>query len=782
MKTIRLILLFFIITRSLQLFAQGDLEVTPVQFEEGDLSANENETKRRDDASGMGNAAILKIQTNIQGLTFEPDGLGFVGAPVYKTGVVWLYLPKGAKKFDIYSDKGSKRGILYGRPIENGMVYSMTVSLPKGSGGANKIERKSQLVSFRSVPEGALVILDDDSTERLGPTPFDKVLPLGVHTYRYELENYQNSAGRFELTKDKEKVINEQMKPNFGFVYVESSPESGAQIVVNKSALKDKSTPTLTDALKPGFHTVYVSMKDGMYKTGSLKVEVKAGDTTKVNIPMPVNYANVTITTNPSASIYIDNKPKDGDKWSGRVVVGEHIFEARIGSGEKYIKAQNVQTLEAGGNVTIELTPTPRTGTLEVKTEPSNAKIIINGSDKDQDGKPYGFTPMMGISGIKLFMGKNTISFEKEGFSFTPKEIDIAENEITEIEEKLEKGTGIFIESSPSNATVKIDGKLMGKTPLNIGMDFGSHDIVLEKEEYTTTTTKFNVDAKQNKFNFTLYPVGESINITSSYVTASVYINEVYVGTTPVNNYKIKYGSHKIKLTASGYKDKTENLSVNPGGSKDFSYTLEYKTTLFSSYSNMRRETKEYFKEKSPKSYMFGYYQTSFSNDAFKNKIDNGTIEIKPGQAFCLRSWASYPFYWDMSWFSSKFGIPQLNEYIGDSTSIFHRGFEFSLGFALFNVSKHVVFYGGVGYQWSQLAIGKTYWDWITSDESSDSGKSYTKDGIYSSVDTRSPIGKVGVTFNFGHFQLFTEAKQSFATKTTEQKNLQLYAGAAIAF
>jgi hypothetical protein len=789
MKTIRLLLLIISISCSFNLIAQdGELEVSPIKFEEGDLTANEN--PRLDVASGTGNAAILKIITNIQGLTFEPDGLGFVGDPVFKTGVIWLYLPKGAKKFDIYSDKGSKRGILYGRPIESGMVYSMTVALPKGY--VNKIERKNQNVTFHSVPEGALIILDDDTTERFGPTPFEKVLPLGTHTYRFELDDYQNSAGKFELKKDKELTIKDTLKPNFGFIYIESAPEPGASVVINKSALKDKTTPALSDALKPGFHTVFVSMKDGMYKTTSKKVEVKAGDTSKIKVEMPVNFATVNITTKPSAAIYIDNKLKGNNTWNGRVVIGEKIFEARIGSGEKYVKAQKTQVLEAGLTYNFELTPAPRTGILEVKTEPSNAKIIINGSDVDESGKPYGNTPMMGLSGIKLFLGKNTITFEKEGYSLTPKEIDIAENEITEIEEKLVKGTGITIESTPTGAKVTIDGKLIGKTPLTAGLDFGSHSIVLEKEDYSKTTTTFNVDTKQNKFSFTLYPSSTKINITSD-VPSQVFIDDAFVGASPIKDHKILFGTHKIKLQATGFADKSDNLIVNPEGTTDFNFTFETNRAARrqaepkaaetkpdesaetrTGYALWRQETKEYFRSYTP-SLMYGLYRNNFLNTEFQNKINDGSIEYKYGQAFCMRFWSKYPFFWDMSWFSTQYNVKSWESTIGDS-SVFHRGLEISLGSSLFNITKHFIMYGGVGYQFSQLAYGQTAWTWLTDPKSVDSGDN----GIISSIKTSSPVWKIGTSLNFGHFQVFSEVKQSIGNE--KYKNRQFFLGAAVTF
>jgi hypothetical protein len=54
-----------------------------------------------------------------------------------------------------------------------------------------------------------------------------------------------------------------------------------------------------------------------------------------------------------------------------------------------------------------------------------------------------------------------------------------------------------------------------------------------------------------------------------------VYIDGDYVGITPLYNYNVERGKHKIKVTSSGYSSKTEEITVNGGESRPLYFSLE---------------------------------------------------------------------------------------------------------------------------------------------------------------------------------------------------------------
>ena len=97
-------------------------------------------------------------------------------------------------------------------------------------------------------------------------------------------------------------------------------------------------------------------------------------------------------------------------------------------------------------------------------------------------------------------------------------------------------------------------------------------------------------------------------------------------------------------------------------------------------------------------------------------------------------------------------------------TEFQHRGVELSLSYYLFNMGKHLFFYGGGGYQFSELHYGKNFGDFGSGN--SEAGK----------IKTSTPIAKAGVQCTAGSFMIFGEYVQSLFS-ADQAKCRQLYFG-----
>lgn len=99
---------------------QSKISVASFQRMESDLTARVTAPKR--DQNGE-ICALIRIVTNVKDFMFEPDALG-ITARENKTGEIWLYVPRGARRISILHDQlGIMRNYFYPEIIEKATVY-----------------------------------------------------------------------------------------------------------------------------------------------------------------------------------------------------------------------------------------------------------------------------------------------------------------------------------------------------------------------------------------------------------------------------------------------------------------------------------------------------------------------------------------------------------------------------------------------------------------------------------------------------------------------------------
>ena len=153
---------------------------------------------------------------------------------------------------------------------------------------------------------------------------------------------------------------------------------------------------------------------------------------------------------------------------------------------------------------TAEATPTPAgaeappdvvattEGLVRISTQPPGATVMIN-------GEPRGASPLE----LRLPLGLYEVQLALAGYDGQLRSIEIsAAKPLSELEVELkrpatvaQKGTA-NIQSNPAGATVVVDGKTVGQTPLRgLELNAGERKIELHKPGYVSTTRTINVRA-----------------------------------------------------------------------------------------------------------------------------------------------------------------------------------------------------------------------------------------------------------------------------------------------
>ena len=496
--------------------------------------------------------AIIKVVTTQSGFVWEPDGLGIVSA-VPKTGEYWLYVPYGAKRLTIkHPQLGILRDYIYSIPIEKACVYELELVTGKV---ITTVEEtiESQWLVITPEPKDASVYIDDNLVKS---GLYQSKLKPGKYTYRVEAPLYHTEAGSIAIT-DKKEELNVKLKPAYGYIQINSSPENDATVIIDE-VKQNSRTPFKSGAIASGEHTIKV-IKD-LYQPSSQKVFVYDDKTTVVTVSLQPNFAELNLSASQECKLYINNDYKGIGNWRGRLSAGVYSLEARM---DKYKTAKKDIELVAGDNKKIDLQLTPLVGSLDILSQPPGALINLN-------GREYGKTPST-IN--KLLIGDYNLQLSKTGYATVSKTVSVSEGKTSEVNEKMTDGKVISINSNPSGAAVYLDGNYIGITPYRGTLSYGMHEIRTSKNNLKEER---NIEITDNSESQIEMSLGVLINIDADVKRCQLFVDGNYVGLTPYNG-TLKPGSHTVDLVRDGIRFKKETLLVDGNQS---TYTYEIKKDL----------------------------------------------------------------------------------------------------------------------------------------------------------------------------------------------------------
>jgi len=466
-----------------------EIKIEDFQKLDRDMSAR---TAKMKDVNGE-LCALLKIETTRKG--FEFSGCN-IEKTEQKTGEIWVFVSPGVKFITIkHKDFGVLRNFQFPQSIEGGTVY--TAKLIAVGADPNAVT-DNYLVIKTQLTDAKIYI----NNEYVGPMAVSKYLPINqVHSYRIEAFNYHTVEGKVTLSEEEKTELNITLKPAFGYLKINTIPKNDVSIEIDNQTYKD-SIPFITQ-LASGNHNIQVFKQ--MYKAIKQQFEISDGDTTKLNLTLEPNFAEVQlIAADEETKLYVDDIYKAKGSWKGLLVSGNHKVEAKKNGYLTYSKTLNV---EVGKNIeehfpNLEL----GYGKLNINTNPIDAKIHI-------DGKRHGTTPNV----ITLLVGKHHIRLSKKGYVSIADTIDIKETGQTTYTFDLTKG-------QDKNDSIK------------------------------------------------------KINIATDRIGDKIYINNIYVGLSPIENYPMTMGQHKVEVERNGVKI-NKNINITKTDDNNITVEIEFPIT-----------------------------------------------------------------------------------------------------------------------------------------------------------------------------------------------------------
>ena len=140
----------------------------------------------------------------------------------------------------------------------------------------------------------------------------------------------------------------------------------------------------------------------------------------------------------------------------------------------------------------------------------------------------------------------------------------------------------LSISTVPPGARVEVDGKKLGKTPLE-GAPVSPEvlRVVLRRAGYGTRTVKVPAGALPHKLRITLVALKASINVVALHngrpIVADVYLDGKKEDQTPALIPELQAGQYKVQVRSAGYQTRSQNVRLRPGENKRIVISLKKK-------------------------------------------------------------------------------------------------------------------------------------------------------------------------------------------------------------
>ncbi len=385
-----------------------------------------------------------------------------------------------------------------------------TIDVRKSQSLMFTLERAPSLahLDLQTSPDGGGAggeVFIDGADRGTAPNSFE--LPAGRHQVEVRKAGFKPFSDWFDLAEGEHRTRDVSL--------VRAEAPSGTLLVTSDAGgdvyldgTRKDVTPAIIPNVTAGDHVIEVR-KEGI-PPWRQTVTVVAGQQVKVAATFGAaasgNGSLRIISNEPDVEVFIDGE----DKGKAPVTMtdtrpGEHI----VGGRKKGFKPQE-QTVRVASNENaivsfrMEVAPPNRPhGGLKVQSTIPNAEVFL-------DGSSLGRAP---VDRNDLDPGKHYVSVHRDGFTDFKREIMLVENQAVTLVADLSATGSLRILSTPEGAEVRLDGELIGRTPVVHDASAGDHVVEFRLKGYFDHKETMKADGGREKVfsvDLKLIPTGPS--------------------------------------------------------------------------------------------------------------------------------------------------------------------------------------------------------------------------------------------------------------------------------
>jgi PKD repeat protein len=311
-------------------------------------------------------------------------------------------------------------------------------------------------------------------------------------------------------------------------------------------------------------------VKDG-YDSASQTVTLAKGDSKTVPFTLVQQAGTLEVTSIPSAARILlngtDTTERTDFTFTNQPVGTYNVTVVKDG----YDSASQTVTLEKGDSKTVPFTLVQHTGTLEVTSIPSAARILLNGTDTTER-TDFTFTNQP--------VGTYYVTVVKSGYDTQSETVTLAKGDSKTVPFTLVQQVGTLeITSIPSAARIFLNGtdteNLTNFTFTN--QPVGTYNVTVVKSGYDTQSDIVTLAKGDSKtVPFTLVPHTGSLHVSSTPVNASIWLDGENTNKfTNATLLTVPVGIHEITVEKPGFVTPvTESITVKKDEVTDVFFAL----------------------------------------------------------------------------------------------------------------------------------------------------------------------------------------------------------------
>lgn len=440
MKTMKYLYSFCLfLLMSVGAFAQAD-GLSVKRFDDVSTIKQYARTQPKRDSNGD-YAALVLVQV-LADVKVDFTGAYLLGDVEKKASEYWVYMAAGAKSLEVHCTGFEKLKVDFA-DVSKGAVlslvkqctYELVVSVPGVVLMTQTPQR--QFFKFRVTPKKDAWVTVWENGEQQTLTLNEegmarKMFNYGTYKYMVSADRYHSQEGTFTVTKTPGELV-VALQPQFGWLTINGDAVTkGAHVFATNTVTGRKTQlgtiPMTNKEIDGGVYTLQIQQEK--YKDYSTTVTIAEGKTTVITPQLEANFAQLTLTTQSGADIYVDGRKLGTGRWSGTLELGEYSVETRQASHKSSYTNLSVLPQTAGKTIVLN-DPLPIYGSLIVDGTPMDAVVYV-------DNKRVGVSPL--VYG-ELLIGSHTVRLEKEGYAKQEKTIAVSEGQEHMLEYTLAKET-----------------------------------------------------------------------------------------------------------------------------------------------------------------------------------------------------------------------------------------------------------------------------------------------------------------------------------------------------
>jgi len=206
-------------------------------------------------------------------------------------------------------------------------------------------------------------------------------------------------------------------------------------------------------------------------------------------------------------------------------------------------------------------------GSLMVGTTPPGGRVQV-------DGRDVGTSP---LSLLDVKPGEHAVRVALDGHTPVEQTVRVHLGEATTVRLRLQRTARLDVLSEPPGATVTLDGRAAGETPVSLAsLDAGGHRLEVLGEGLPRPWVGDAVLPAGRKTTLTLPLVSEGglLSVRSDPAGAAVTLDDMPVGHTPLGPNVVADGDHWLRVARTGYALEQQPVSVERGAQTDVDLKL----------------------------------------------------------------------------------------------------------------------------------------------------------------------------------------------------------------